>query len=84
MDSTKKSVKDQVHKHQNAIHAGTKLHDFELILHKLDDLKYLNKILDQSYIREILKECIDHLIKVINDKYEDSLEKFRAAFSVID
>lgn len=72
-EKSKSILKEQVRRHHLSILTATNHSDYLLIKYKLDQLKYLNDILDQDYIKQMYNECIQYIIRHVYEDYEQSI-----------
>ncbi len=72
-DKSKSVLRDQVVKHQLSIYRSANHGNYDLVLYKLDELKYLISILNQDFIKQVYEECKRHLSTHLEDRYKSSV-----------
>ncbi|CAF4392841.1 unnamed protein product [Rotaria sp. Silwood2] len=70
---SKSILQEQVRKHQLSIISATKRSEYSFIKYKLDQLKHLNELLDQDYIEQIYKDCVQYISRHLSEEYEEGI-----------
>ncbi|CAF4023766.1 unnamed protein product [Rotaria sp. Silwood1] len=70
-EKSKVTLNEQVRSHQLSIISANKRYDYLFAKYKLDQLKRLNDILNQEYIKQIYDESIRHISKHLSQEYEE-------------
>ncbi|CAF3967980.1 unnamed protein product, partial [Rotaria sordida] len=63
-------LREQISRHRFSILSATDRSEYLLVKYKLDQLKHLNDLIDQEYIKQIYNDCIRYIIKHLSEEYE--------------
>ncbi|CAF3393714.1 unnamed protein product, partial [Rotaria socialis] len=74
-EKSKSILQEQVRRHQLSIISATNRSDYLLVKYKLGQLKGLDDILEQEYIRQICNDCVRYVIRHLSEEYEQSIQK---------
>ncbi|CAF5099645.1 unnamed protein product [Rotaria sp. Silwood1] len=72
-EKSRATVHEQVRRHQLSILSATNRFDYLLVKYKLDQLKHLNDLIDQEYIKQIYTDCIQNISKHLSEEYEEGV-----------
>ncbi|CAF2961842.1 unnamed protein product [Rotaria sp. Silwood2] len=71
--NSRDTVHEQLRKYQSNIRSGIKRFDYALIKYKLDQLKTLNDLFNQEYIKQIHIDCIRDLSTHLSEEYQEGI-----------
>ncbi|CAF4732671.1 unnamed protein product, partial [Rotaria sp. Silwood2] len=71
--NSKDTVHEQLRNYQSNIRSGIKRFDYALIKYKLDQLKILNDLFNQEYIKQIYIDCIRDLSTHLSEEYQKGI-----------
>ncbi|CAF4753190.1 unnamed protein product, partial [Rotaria sp. Silwood2] len=72
-ERSKPILREQIIKHKLSIISATKRAEYSLIKYKLDQLEYLNKLLDQDYIKQIYDDCVQYISTHLSEEYANGI-----------
>ena len=74
-EKSKSIVQEQVRKYELSVISAIKRSEYPLIKYYLDQMKCLNKLLEQDFIELIYSNCIRRLTKHLSEEYQEGTSK---------
>ena len=74
-EKSKNIVQEQVRKYELSLISAIKRSEYSLIIYYLDQMKCLNKLLEQDSIEQIYSNCIRRLTKHLSEEYQEGTSK---------
>jgi len=72
-EKSKAILQEQIYKDQLSIINGLKIHDYEFVKYKLDNIKLLCDLLSFDILKQTYSDCITSIKKHLNEHYHNSI-----------